>query len=132
MHPFSLDNPPPTLAVILINWNAAGDTLACLAHVAHWRCVIPRVWVVDNGSQLGDRNTLREALAGLPFACTLIENEENLGFAGGTNCGLRAALAAGDGPLLLLNNDARIDDANLAQLMSTFDSHPEIGWLGPL
>lgn len=126
------DNRPPDLAVIILNWNAASDTLDCLVHVARWRSVTPRVWVVDNASQPADRKSLREGLAHLSLDCTLIENESNLGFAGGTNRGLTAALAAGDGPILLLNNDARIEDESLQQLMATFAANPEIGWLGPL
>src|SRR3954468_10259630 len=105
MYPFTRENPPP-LAIIIINWNAAADTLSCLANCAQWRSVTPRVWVVDNGSQPADRKALAEALARPPFICTLLQNEENLGFAGGTNAGLRAALAIGDAPILLLNNDA--------------------------
>lgn len=123
---------PPLLAVIILNWNAASDTLACLAHVAQWRCVTPRVWVVDNSSSAADRAALTAGINQLPLDCTLLENAHNLGFAGGTNRGLRAALAAGDAPILLLNNDARIADDDLQQLLTTFASHPEIGWLGPL
>jgi GT2 family glycosyltransferase len=126
------ENNPPTLAVIILNWNAASDTLACIAQVAEWRSLTPRVWVVDNASHAADRKVLREGINQLSIDCTLIENESNLGFAGGTNCGLRASLAAGDWPILLLNNDARLDEPNLRQLMTTFNSHPKIGWLGPL
>lgn len=135
MHTFSSKEhstvPPPTLAVIILNWNAATDTLACLEHVVQWRCVTPRIWVVDNASNTTDRKLLREGLAQLPLDVTLLENEANLGFAGGTNCGLKATLAVGDWPVLLLNNDARIDDANLQQLMTTLNTQPHIGWLGP-
>jgi GT2 family glycosyltransferase len=122
---------PPTLAVVILNWNAAGDTLACLAHVAQWQSVTPRVWVVDNASYLADRMALREGMAQLALDCTLLEQESNLGFAGGTNAGLRAALREGDSPILLLNNDARVEDAELQRLMTTLASHPQIGWLGP-
>jgi GT2 family glycosyltransferase len=132
MHPLPNDTTRPTLAVIILNWNAATDTLACLAHVAQWQCVTPRVWVVDNASHPTDRRALREGLAKLPLDWSLIENESNLGFAGGTNCGLRATLAAGDWPVLLLNNDARIDDANLQQLMTTLSTRAQAGWVGPL
>lgn len=123
---------PPTLAIIILNWNAAADTLSCLAHVKQWQAVSPRVWVVDNASHAADRQTLAEGLALSPLHCTLLQNEENLGFAGGTNRGLRAALAEGDAPILLLNNDARVENGDLQQLMTTFQNHPEIGWLGPL
>jgi GT2 family glycosyltransferase len=137
MHAFSSKvNPtiprPPTLAVIVLNWNAATDTLTCLEHVVQWQCVTPRIWVVDNASNTADRKLLCEGLAKLALDITLIESETNLGFAGGTNGGLKATLAAGDWPVLLLNNDARIDDANLQQLMTTLNTHPETGWVGPL
>ena len=123
---------PPILAVVVLNWNAAADTLACLAQVAEWQCVTPRVWVVDNASQPADLKVLDEGLAKLSIHCFLLENETNLGFAGGTNCGLRAALAAGDWPVLLLNNDARIEDADLHALLSTLNEYPKAGWVGPL
>jgi GT2 family glycosyltransferase len=122
----------PTLAVIVLNWNTASDTLACLAHVAQWRSVSARAWVIDNASQPADLAALRAGIAKVSLNCSLLENAENLGFAGGTNRGLAAALAESDAPLLLLNNDARIEEKELRQLMSTFASHPQIGWLGPL
>jgi GT2 family glycosyltransferase len=99
--------------------------------------VTPRVWVVDNASQPADVAALRAGIEASPLACTLLENDRNLGFAGGTNRGLVAALAAdeltaSDAPILLLNNDARIGNDDLRQLLATFEANPRIGWLGPL
>src|SRR5688500_2357452 len=129
--PVPPDN-PPTLAVVILNWNAAADTLACLDHVAGWRTLSPRIWVVDNASHAADRQTLAGGMAHLPLDCALIENSSNLGFAGGTNRGLIAALDAGDSPILLLNNDARIGEGDLQQMMATLDNDPHAGWVGPL
>jgi hypothetical protein len=89
-----------------------------------------RVWVVDNGSHAADRQLLAECMAHLSLHCTLLENANNLGFAGGTNRGLAAALAAGDWPVLLLNNDARIDDVGLRHMLATLAADEQIGWLG--
>ena len=122
---------PKTVAVVLLNWNAAGDTLACLAHIAKWQQVHPHIWVVDNGSHADDLITLAAALKALPLTTTLIENSENLGFAGGTNRGLKAALAQGDRPILLLNNDARVEERDLRFMLETLASRPDIGWVGP-
>ncbi len=123
---------PSPPAVIILNWNAAEDTLACVAQVAAWRSIRPHVYVVDNKSSDADRMTLSAGLARLDVAYTLIANAANQGFAGGTNRGLEAAMQAGHGPLLLLNNDARIDEAAMQQLMATLDAEPDAGVVGPL
>jgi GT2 family glycosyltransferase len=124
-------HPVQRIAVVLLNWNAAADTLDCLAHLARWQRVCPHVWVVDNASQPADLAALRAGLTDLSIATTLLVNEENRGFAGGTNRGLRAALDVGDAPILLLNNDARLDEADLCIMLATLESRPEIGWVGP-
>ena len=43
------------LAVVILNWNAADDTAACLRSVRAWEATAlvsrPVIWVVDNGSR---------------------------------------------------------------------------------
>lgn len=119
----------PPVAVVVLNWNAAADTLACVARVRTWRSVQPQVIVVDNASAPDD---LAALCAGLDAGVPVIVNDANLGFAGGTNRGLAAALAAGDAPVLLLNNDAVVEDRAVARLIATLDERPEIGIVGPV
>jgi GT2 family glycosyltransferase len=115
--------------VVVLNWNAAADTLACIVRVLAWQIVRPRVIVVDNASTDDDRATLR---GGLDASVTLIANDTNLGFAGGTNRGLEIALAQGDAPILLLNNDAVVNDQAVARLAATLDEQPDLGVVGPI
>lgn len=115
-------------AVIILNWNASADTIRCVRQFDHWQEIQPQLWVVDNASQ-------DDSIAALLNACPhihLIRNQTNLGFAGGTNRGLQAAVAAGATAILLLNNDALVEEAALIQLLHTLDQDPSIGLIGPL
>ena len=97
------------VSIVLLNWNAADDTIACLQPVLSWQQVRPLLIVVDNASAPADVARLRAALA----TAHLIENSQNEGFSGGTNRGMAYALAQGDDPILLLNNDATIGETAL-------------------
>jgi len=116
------------IAVIILNWNAAADTIRCVRQFDGWQRIQPQLWVVDNASH--DSSAIAIARA-CPHV-HLLRNAINLGFAGGTNRGLAAALAAGDAPVLLLNNDALVDENALAQLVQTLTQDPSIGMVGPL
>ena len=117
-----------TLSVIILNWNAAEDTLRCIRAVESWNTLCPTVWIVDNASGDGSPDTIaREA----PHV-HLIRNTTNQGFAGGNNRGIEAALQANQAPILLLNNDAHITESAVMALLQTLDSDSDIGFVGPL
>jgi N-acetylglucosaminyl-diphospho-decaprenol L-rhamnosyltransferase len=81
------------------------------------------VIVVDHGSTDGTLELVRER-----FADARVIEQENRGFGGGMNAGMRAA--SGD-YLLLLNPDAWILGDGLAKLVSFAEEHPEAGVVGP-
>jgi hypothetical protein len=116
------------LAIIILNWNAAADTIRCVHHVAGWERIQATVWVVDNGSTDGSPEAILRACP----TTRLIRNSANLGFAGGTNRGIAAALSTGDAPVLLLNNDATIEQDDVIRLLNSLAENPSIGFIGPL
>ncbi|NKQ36718.1 MAG: glycosyltransferase family 2 protein [Chloroflexi bacterium] len=116
------------LSVVILNWNAAEDTIRCAREVAGWEEVRPSIWVVDNASADDSADRIAQACP----SAHLIRSRENLGFAGGTNLGIQAALAASDAPVLLLNNDAEISGADVARLVQTLAENPQIGFVVPL
>lgn len=116
------------LAVIILNWNAAADTARCARHVAGWQRLRPTIWVVDNGSTDGSAGVISRECPDV----RLIRNATNLGFAGGNNRGIVEALAAGNAPILLLNNDAFIAEEDVVRLLQTFKEDKRIGFIGPL
>lgn len=116
------------LAVVILNWNAAADTVRCAQHVVAWKHLRPTTWVVDNGSTDGSAEVISREC---PDA-RLIRNATNLGFAGGNNRGIAESLSTGDAPILLLNNDAFIEEEDVIRLVNTLQAEKRIGFIGPL
>lgn len=115
------------LGVIVLNWNAATDTLACLCSVLAWETLTPRVWVVDNASSGDDVTQIHAAFP----AVSIVQSVINAGFAGGNNLGIAAALDAGCEEILLLNNDATITEEDVIRLQAVLRMQLHIGIVGP-
>lgn len=112
------------LAIITVNWNQTESTLRCLRSLAEFDRLRPEVWVVDNASE-GDGAGLisRESPE-----VHLIANQTNLGFGAANNQALRECTA----PFaLLLNNDAFIPEADLAQMLEALEADPRLAAIGP-
>jgi GT2 family glycosyltransferase len=118
---------PPRLVVVVLNWNNAPDTLRCLDALAASDYEGFEVVVVDNASTDGSVAILRERQPNL----ALLENGENLGYAGGNNVGIQYALDRGAGYVLLLNDDSVVAPDALSALMAAAEDHPDVGFLGP-
>ena len=113
----------PELSTIVVAWRAADDVAEL---VAAW----PRdrrfeLVVVD---QDGDLAARLQAPSGLPENIRLLSPGANLGFAGGSNFGARAA---GAELLLFLHPDARPAEGALALLCDAFASWPQAAGLVP-
>ena len=124
-------------AVVIVNWNGAADTVACLDSIVG-HCSGARLVVVDNGSRDDSLATIEQALSGhgldvrrlvaadpgevpstldLPAGATLVETRTNLGFAGGSNVGLAVAAALGMPVTVFLNNDTIVEADALDQIV---------------
>ena len=119
------------LAVVILNWNATEDTENCLRSVKAWSSngfsSSPTIWVVDNDSDPPGIDEVTRKYRDVHFLC----NEVNLGFAAANNLAITAALASGNDAILLLNNDAFMDDQGIESMMATLASNPQIGVVGP-
>jgi GT2 family glycosyltransferase len=101
------------VAAIVVNWNGADDTIACLDGLAAARPSPWRVYVVDNASTDDSPDRILAAHA----ACRLLRATENHGYAAGFNWGRQQALQDGADYLWLLNNDTRVEPDALAALL---------------
>lgn len=116
------------LAIIIINWNRAPDTLHSLSMISRWSELKADVIIVDNGSSHEDLSLLQEA--GSRFQ--LVINTTNLGYAGGNNAGITKALDEGIPYIMLLNSDASISELCVKQLLECMKNSLDLGVLGPL
>ena len=115
----------PTVTAIVLNWNNAPDTLACLASLAQ-QDMPHRVLVVDNGSTDDSAARIAAAFPGVEIPQT----GANLGYAGGNNAGIRKALEDGADCLLVLNNDVTLAPDCLGALVKAAESMPRVGVVG--
>ncbi len=115
----------PELSVLIISFNTRDLTLSCVegfyddAVGAGWEVI-----VVDNGSV---DDTAAAVAARFP-AARVVRSERNLGYAGGSNLGLR--LARGE-VVVLLNSDVFAPAEVLRALARTLRENPDIGALSP-
>lgn len=118
------------ISVIILNWNAADDTLECLKSFRQLKlvdCDLQTI-VVDNGSSESITSITRTTgITGLK----IIQNKENLGFAGGNNVGMKYALENGADYVLVLNNDTLVDKNSIVQLIKAAEEHKDAGLLSP-
>lgn len=125
---------PATLAVVILNYNRVDLLLACLNSIVQHptRCHLD-LWVVDNGSQDGSVERVREQFP----AVHLIASPYNGGYAYGNNLALRRIInpAPGSPPppdyVLLLNNDTLVPAGALDGLVDYLEHHADVGVVGP-
>lgn len=115
----------PLISLITINFNQADVTCALLESTRHLTYPRFEIIVVDNGSAEDPTERIRRG--NYPFV-TVLRSENNLGFSGGNNLGIRQA--KGD-YLFLLNNDTEVTPDLLEQLLKSFALNPAIGVVCP-
>jgi GT2 family glycosyltransferase len=122
--------PEARVAVVLVNWNGAADTLATLASLD--RCVpaLAAAGLPPWRAIASTDDSVARLRAARP-ALEVIESGANRGFAGGNELGIRRALADPQiGWVLLLNTDVEVDAAFLMPLLAAC-ADPRVGAAGP-
>lgn len=108
----------PKIFVITVNYNNGAITSECLQSFAKVDIsnIDLSLIVVDNGSTEEASQKLESQTKGVKF----IYSKTNLGFAGGNNLGINHALKNKADYILLINNDATVEDKDFfTQLIKT-------------
>ncbi|MEI7466266.1 MAG: glycosyltransferase family 2 protein, partial [Burkholderiales bacterium] len=113
--------------VVIVTYNGAPWIGPCLQSLLASTESVEAI-VVDNAST---DDTLAIVERDFP-ATTVLRSAENLGFGRGNNLGIRHALALGARYVFLLNQDAFVLPATVAELRGFMDAHPEFGVASPL
>lgn len=110
------------MSIITINYNGYKDTCELIDSIPFKEDM--EVIVVDNGSTKNEASTLQERYPRIE----VIRSNQNLGFAGGNNLGLKAAKGK---YLFLVNNDTVFKEFNPKVLIRRLESSSKIGMVCP-
>jgi GT2 family glycosyltransferase len=109
---------------VVVNWNRCNLLRACLDSLAGQTHPNFEVVVVDNGSQDGSPELVREMAASFPVPLRLIANPSNRGFCAANNQGFAASAAE---LVALLNNDAEAEPGWLVALEAAIRTSQDVG-----
>ncbi len=110
------------LSIITVNYNGLKDTCALIDSIPFNDCM--EVIVVDNASTTDEASTISTKYP----TVKVIRSEQNLGFAGGNNIGIKAS----EGKyIFLVNNDTIFINFNIDSLIERLESSPKIAIICP-
>lgn len=115
----------PTVSVVVVTYGDGDTVISALESLVANTHPCYELIVIDNASSDGTGALLEDRLVG----ATVVVNEENLGFASGSNQG--AALASGR-YLCFLNPDAFVEPGWLPPLLEAFERDELVGAVAPL
>jgi GT2 family glycosyltransferase len=118
----------PKVIAVILNWNRPDETRECVRSLRGSDYSNLSVLIVDNGSEPVLYEQMRAELPDVEY----LRSEKNLGFAKGSNLGLRYALAHNADYILVMNNDTLVDPYMVSQLVTAAESNPDVGLVGPI
>ncbi|OGE32054.1 hypothetical protein A2631_02965 [Candidatus Daviesbacteria bacterium RIFCSPHIGHO2_01_FULL_44_29] len=113
------------VAVVILNYKVKDRLLSCLHSVQDSNYKDLEIFVVDNNSGDELEQEIKESSV-LHF----YQSGANLGYTGGNNIGIKAALAAGAAYILVLNPDTLINPDTITLLLSGLKEN-QAGIVGP-
>jgi GT2 family glycosyltransferase len=114
--------------MVIVNWNGYEDTAELLESLFKISYRNYKIVVVDNNSDQNETEKLRKNYS---EKVHIIFCNENLGFAGGNNAGIKKALEDNADFILLINNDTTVNPDFLEILVSKFAADNQTGMVAP-
>lgn len=112
------------VSIIIVSYNTADLTVACLESVFASQRVSYEVFVVDNASQDGSAGIVRKKFPEV----RLVANEENRGFGAANNQALQECSGR---YVIFLNPDTTVEPNSFFKMAAYMDAHPKVGLAGP-
>jgi len=118
-------------AVVILNYNTFEDTVVCVDSIKKYTaCSSYKIFVVDNASPDKSGQLLISKYA-QEDKVQVLASGKNLGFSGGNNIGIRAALEEGFEYVYLLNSDIILQNDAFAFMQKAFASNKDVAVVGP-
>lgn len=115
------------VAVVVVNYKGIEDTKNCLASLRKQTFKDFVIVGVENGSNDGSAEEFKKLQKEYGNKLVTLYNDENLGFDGGVNTGIRWAMERNLEYVILCNNDAIVDKNWVKSLVETADNKPTYG-----
>jgi len=117
------------IACIVLNYNGGEEVLTCLGSLAPFvKKYNFEILLVDNNSSDGSVRKIRKRFPTTEIIC----NKKNLGYAGGNNIGIKAALSNGSDLVVLLNQDVEVKKDFLEKILYKIKKDDKLGIAGSL
>jgi GT2 family glycosyltransferase len=120
--------PSPRVCTVVLNYNNISDTIETLKSIYHLNYEENSIILIENST----RKEVIQAIRSQYPALTIIENSENLGYAGGNNVGLKKAMETGANYIFILNNDVILEEDVLQKLVDAMEEDPQCSACQPL
>lgn len=147
-----MTDPAPEVGAVVLNWNGAADTEACVRKLLATKQA-QHVVVVDNHSDQTDYEALTASLSGLcemfrlplqtlrhgepPVAAQhessviLTRTRANLGYARGNNVGIAVLATLNPDYILIINNDCTLEADCVERMTAALDRAKDAALAGP-
>ena len=112
-------------AIVVLHWKDVNRTKKLISKLLDWSEVKPTIFLVQNESTQDSFPDLYHN------AIVKIYSKQNLGYGGGNNLGLQAAIKANYDYSILLNTDAHIEEIEAKKLLKQINAQPNIFSIGP-
>ena len=104
---------PPAIAIIILNWNDAINTIACIHSLQCLDYPNYKIYVIDNNSQDNSISLIQKEFPNIDIH----NSGANLGWAGGNNFGIKVAQSDLYHNFYLVNPDIRVSPTTLTSLV---------------
>jgi GT2 family glycosyltransferase len=121
---------PPLVYVLVINWNGMAHLEACFDSLCRSSYSSLKLLLIDNASTDGSVEFVRDRYA-TDSRVEVLALNENRGWSGGNNAGMRVALEHGADFLFLMNNDTWTAGDAVERLVKMAAARPRAGMLAP-
>ena len=124
--------PKDSVSIVILQFNNSEDTIRCIKLVKELIWPNFEVVVVDNASSPEHQQNIRAYVNSQgSIVHKLLALDNNLGYSGGNNAGIKYALEHGADYVFILNPDVSVKPDLLDKLIKKAESDKEIGIVGP-
>ena len=116
------------VAIIIVNWKQYELTKSCLFSLNKIDCDDHQIILIDNESNQKEFKSIKNQFENI----ITFSNEENLGFTGANNIGIKYAIKNEFEYVMLINNDTEVEKNFINPLIDSLEKNKNLGAVQPL